>query len=240
MTRGWNAHEIPRLGAALAFYTLLSIAPLVILVMSVAGLVFGHSAAQNQLLGQVGSMIGRQGSDAVKSMIEQAHAPLAGTLASLIGVVTLLFGASGVFSELRSALNEIWGVEYMEGGAVWRTIQERFFSIGMVLAVGFLLLVSLLISAGLAAIGKFWTGLLPIPAILLGTINFLISLAGVTTLFALMFRFAKTPRRLPSAATTSMQSPMRVELSGWAAWLPPRRSGFNVWFIAVRVPASAV
>src|SRR5450756_2687952 len=101
----WNEHEGPRLGAALAFYTILSLAPLVILVIALVALIFGHSTAQDQLLGQVDSMIGHQGSEAVKGMIEHAQEPASGTFASIIGVITLLFGASGVFGELRSALN---------------------------------------------------------------------------------------------------------------------------------------
>ena len=147
----WNEHEAPRLGAALAFYTLscrfLSLAPLIILVIAIAAVVFGHSTAQNQLLGQVENLVGSQGSEAVKGMIEQAQKPASGTFASLIGVITLLFGASGVFGELRSALNKMWDVKPQSESGVWGTIKQRFFSFGMVLAVGFLLLVSLVISA---------------------------------------------------------------------------------------------
>src|SRR6202171_5275692 len=98
----WSEHEAPRLGAALAFYTILSLAPLVILVIAIVALIFGHSTAQNQLLGHVESMFGGQGSEAVKEMIEHAQRPASGAFASIIGVITLLLGASGVFGELRS------------------------------------------------------------------------------------------------------------------------------------------
>jgi membrane protein len=185
----WNEHEAPRLGAALAFYTILSLAPLVILVIALVALVFGHSTAQDQLLGQVDSMIGHQGSEAVKGMIEHAQEPASGTFASIIGVITLLFGASGVFGELRSALNKMWDVKIDSGGGVWGTIKQRFFSFGMVLAVGFLLLVSLVISVALAALGKFFGGFLPMPEFMLSAINFMVSLAGTAVLFALIFRY---------------------------------------------------
>jgi membrane protein len=106
----WNQHEAPRLAAALAFYTILSLAPLVILVIAILASVFGHSAAQNQLLGEVESMIGKQGSEAVKAMIEHGQKPAPGAVASVAGVITLFFGP-GVFGELRSALNEIWDLK---------------------------------------------------------------------------------------------------------------------------------
>jgi membrane protein len=190
----WNAHEAPRLGAALAFYTLLSLAPLVILLVAIAALIFGHSAAQSQLLGQVESMIGSQGSAAVKGMIEHSQEPGSGAFASIIGLITLLFGASGVFGELRDALNKMWNVQPINEVGVWLMIKERFFSFGMVLAVGFLLLVSLAISAALAVFGKFFSGLLPAPEFVLGALNFAVSLAGVAILFALIFRYVPDTR----------------------------------------------
>jgi len=161
----WNEHEAPRLGAALAFYTILSLAPLVILVIAIGALIFGHSAAQGQLLAQVDGLIGRQGSEAVGGMIEHAQKPASGAFASIAGVITLLFGASGVFGELRSALNLIWDVKPAGGAGLWGTLRERFFSLGMVLAVGFLLLVSLVVSAALATLGKFFGGVLPMPGV---------------------------------------------------------------------------
>jgi membrane protein len=185
----WNEHEAPRLGAALAFYTILSLAPLVIIVLAIVALVFGHATAQSQLLGQVESMIGHQGSEAVKGMIEQAQKPASGTVASIIGVITLLFGASGVFGELRSALNRMWDVKRGIEGGLWATIKQRFFSFGTVLAVGFLLLVSLTISAALSALGTYFGGFLPVPEFLLSAIDVVVSLAGITALFALIFRY---------------------------------------------------
>ena len=101
----WKDHEAPRIGAALAFYTILSLAPLVILAIAVVSFIFGHSAVETELLGQVNSTIGHQGSETVRALIEQAQEPASGTFASIIAVITLLFGASGVFGEVRSALN---------------------------------------------------------------------------------------------------------------------------------------
>ena len=186
----WSDHEAPRLGAALAFYTILSLAPLLILTIAVVALVFGHSTAQDQIIGQVEGMIGHDGGIAVRDMIERAAAkPASGTFASIVGVITLLFGASGVFGELRAALNKMWDVKPDTGGGIRGTIQQRFFSFGMVLGVGFLLLVSLVLSAGLATLGKFFGEILPFPEFVLSGINFVVSLTGIAFLFALIFRY---------------------------------------------------
>jgi membrane protein len=122
-------------------------------------------------------------------MIEHAQKPASGTFASIIGVITLLFGASGVLGELRSALNKMWDIKPESEGGVGGTIKQRFFSFGMVLAVGFLLLVSLVISAALAALGKFFGGFLPMPEFVLSVIHFVVSLVGIAMLFALILRY---------------------------------------------------
>ena len=194
----WNEHEAPRLGAALAFYTILSLAPLMILVIAIVSVFFGHSTAQAQILNQVENMIGPQGAEAVKAMIEHGQEPASGAIASLIGVVTLLFGASGVFGELRSALNKMWDAKPEAEGGIWSAIKQRFFSFGMVLAVGFLLLVSLLISAALATLEKYGSSLLPMPGSVLNIINFVISLAAIAVLFALIFRYVPATTKIAS------------------------------------------
>ncbi len=194
----WNEHEVPRLGAALAFYTILSLAPLVILVLAIVALFFGHSTAQAQLLAQVESMIGPQGAEAVKTMIDHGLEPASGVVASVVGVVTLLFGASGVFGELRAALDKMWDAQPKSEDGLWSVIKQRFFSFGMVLAVGFLLLVSLVISAALAAVEKFSSGLLPMPTSVLNTINFIISIAGIAVLFALIFKYVPSTSKIAS------------------------------------------
>ena len=185
----WNRHEAPRLGAALAFYTILSLSPLVILVVALAGLIFSRSTAQAHILSQIQGMIGPIGGKAVESMLTNSQKPAAGILGTIVGLLSLLFGASGVFAELRSALNLIWEVKPEETSGIVGLLRERFFSFGMVLSIGFLLLVSLVLSTVLAAVGKFFGGLLPIPSPVLTVFNFLISYIGVAVLFGLIFRF---------------------------------------------------
>jgi len=191
---GWNRHEAPRMGAALAFYTILSLAPLVILVISFLALVFGQSSAQEQLISQVRNLVGHQGAEAVEGLIVQARQPASGWFAAIIGLITLLIGASGVFGELRSGLNMIWNVTPRIEHGLWGVIRQRFFSFGMVLAVGFLLLVSLVVGTALAAVGKFFGGMLPLPEFVLGALNQVVSLGGTVVLFALLFRYVPETR----------------------------------------------
>lgn len=185
----WNEHEAPRLGAALAFYTVLSLAPLLVLVIAIAAFAFGEQRAQLAITAQARDLIGENGAAAVHTMLTNSHHASSGILASILAIVTLLFGASGVFTELRSALNKIWDVQITSASGFIGMIKEKIFSFGMVLSVGFLLLVSLVVSALLAVLGTFFTGLLPIPAVVLETLNFVVSLAVVALLFALIFHF---------------------------------------------------
>jgi membrane protein len=203
----WSAHEGPRLGAALSFYGVLSLAPLVILVVSIVALVFGESSAQAQIVAQVQGLIGKDGADVIQNMLKNARDPGPGVTGFLVSIVTVLFGASGVFTELRAALNKIWEVQPATAAGFMGMIKDRIFSFGMVLAIGFLLLVSLILSATLAAAGKFFGGLLPLPEFALSAINFVVSFGGIVILFALIFRYVpetKIPWRsiwLGSAAT---------------------------------------
>lgn len=185
----WSDHQAPRLGASVAFYTLLSFAPLLVLLAAVAALVFSKEAAQNGLIDEARQMIGDRGADTVKSLLENAQKPSSGVLASIIAFATLLFGASGVFTELRDALNTIWDAKPKEAAGFIGMLKDRLFSFGMVLSVGFVLLASLVVSAGLAIVGKFFSGLIPLPAPVFQGINFLVSFAVITVLFALMFKY---------------------------------------------------
>jgi membrane protein len=158
----------------------------------------------------VQSIIGTDGAQAVQTMLANTHRPAAGIISNTLGLVSLLFGASGVFSELRAALNMIWEVQPGESNSgIMGFLRERVFSFGMVLSIGFLLMVSLILSAVLAAIGKFFGGLLPLPASVLSVVNFLVSFLGIAALFALIFRFVpaiKLPFRYvwPGAVATAL------------------------------------
>jgi membrane protein len=185
----WSEHQAPRLGASVAFYSLLSFAPLLVLIATMTALVFDRNTTQNALIDQARQMIGDRGADTVKSLLANAQKPSSGIFASVVAFLTLLFGASGVFSELRDALNTIWDAQPKEQSG-WRTmLKQKLFSFGMVLSVGFLLLVSLILSAGLAVVGKFFGQLVPMPVPILEAANFVVSLAVITILFALLFKY---------------------------------------------------
>ena len=180
----WSAHNVPRLGASLAYYTLLSLAPLLILVVTICGLVFTRSTAEVDVVQQARDILGPTGAKTLQSLIDNAHQAKSGIIATSIAVITLLFGASGVFVELRDSLNTIWEVKAKNTGGWKGIVWQRLTSFGMVLALGFLLLVSLILSAALGLAEKFFTGLIPLNAAILGEMaNFTISLLAIGVLF---------------------------------------------------------
>jgi membrane protein len=186
----WSLHKGARLGAALAFYTLLSLAPLLLVVVTIGGMVFGRQAAQSQVIWQVHQIVGGTGATAIQTLLEGAHNTQHGVLATLLGVITLFFGASGVLVELRDALNTIWGVPERAGtglATLLGMLKERLFSFALVLATGFLLVVSLAINAWVAALGRY-AMVLPVSEELLQAANGLVSFAVVTALFAAIYR----------------------------------------------------
>ena len=186
----WNDHNAPRLGAALAYYTLLSVAPLLILIVGICGLVFDKNHAEKQLLNQVSDMVGPSATKSLQAVLNSAHHTGSGVFASAIALVTLLFGASGVFVELRDSLNTIWDAP-PHASSGWRElIWQRIVSFGMVLALGFLLLVSLVLSAALAVVTNFFDGFVPLKAAVLGEVaNFIVPMIAISVLFALIFKF---------------------------------------------------
>jgi membrane protein len=183
----WSDINAPRLGAALAYYTLLSVAPLLVVVVGIAGMVFGREAAQSQILFQIRDLVGGEGSKAIEAMLAATQKPASGAIAAGLGLVMLLFGASGVFSELRDSLNDLWSVKAPTTG-FRGMIVSRFFSFAMVLAIGFLLLVSLVLSAILAAAGTFLNRYLPLPEMVLHLLSMVVSFAVFTALFALIYK----------------------------------------------------
>jgi membrane protein len=176
------------MGAALAYYTVFSMAPLLIIVIAVGALAFGEQTAQREILEQARGLLGDEGARAIEAMLANAQRAKEGVLAGVVSVVTLLIGATTVFSELESDLNRIWKVEGPEASGIWHLLRARLLSFGMVLAIGFLLLVSLIVNAALAAWGRYWSGLFLGVEALLQIANFLVSFAVITVLFALMYK----------------------------------------------------
>lgn len=184
----WYEDRAPRLGAALAYYTVFALAPSLVIVIGIAALVVGRETAQGQILGQIRDLVGEQAAQAVEATIKSAQDPNASLTAIALGLVALVFGLWGVFGELQDALNTIWGVAPKPGRGVLGILKDRLGSFALVVGIGFLLLVSLAISAWLTILGTYFGHLLPLPTALLQAINFAISLAVITVLFALMFK----------------------------------------------------
>jgi membrane protein len=182
--------QAPTLGAALAYYTVFSMAPLLIIVIAIAGLFFGQEAAQGQIFDQLRGLLGEESGKAMQDMVQNASAkPATGLVAGVIGVVTLLFGASGVFGQLQTSLNAIWNVQPKPGRGILGVVQDRILSFGFILVVGFLLLISLVLTAAIAVVGEWFSGMLPGIQPLAHIVNFVLSLALVTLLFAMIFKF---------------------------------------------------
>ena len=185
----WAEDDAPSMGAALAFYTVFSLAPVLIVAISVAGLAFGQNAAEGELSRQLQGLTGDAGARVIQAVLQSANQPALGIIASAFGIGTLLVGASGAFVELQDALNKIWKVQCRPGSAWLRVIRERFLSFGLVLGLGFLLLVSLVVSTALGAVGEFMAPLLPWPVFMLELVNFLLSLGVIALLLAMIFRY---------------------------------------------------
>jgi membrane protein len=185
--------NVPRLGASLAFYTLLSLAPLLVVVVAVAAIVFGKQAAEGQLFWQIQGLVGSEGARAIQALLQGAYKPGTGFLATALGILTLVAGASSVVVDLRGSLNTIWHVRIAVEGtslsSALRLLRERFYSFALMLGAGFLLLVSLVLNACLAAMGKFFAGLLPAPEGVLQAATSLVSFLVITAVFAAIYKF---------------------------------------------------
>ena len=189
----WKDDKASRLSAALAYYTIFSLAPMLLIIFAVTSIFWSRDAVQTQVLNQVEGLVGAEGRTFVSDLLTGASSPAKGIFATLVGVITLLFGALGVFNELHNALNTIWEVKEEETKgfveAIKKVVFGRLLSFSMILGIGFLLLVSLVISAGLSAMQETIGNAIPLSEILWQILNLIISIAVITVLFALIFKF---------------------------------------------------
>ncbi|MGZ8264457.1 MAG: YihY/virulence factor BrkB family protein [Burkholderiales bacterium] len=185
----WSADYAPSMGAALSYYTLFSIAPLLLIVIAVAGFFFGADEVRGALFAQLGGLMGDEGAKAIEEMLETANRPREGLLSTISGFAVLLVGATTVFGELQNSLDRIWRAPARDpSSGLLKLIRARLLSFGMILAIAFLLLVSLAASAMLAALGKWWDAWFGAWEILAHILNFAVSFGLVTVLFALIYK----------------------------------------------------
>jgi membrane protein len=187
--KDFSADSAPRLGASLAYYTIFSLSPLLIIVIAIASFFMNNSSAGDQIFNQISAMVGPKGAETIHTLISQPGTQKHGLLATIIATVTLVLGASGVFMELQAALNTIWNVKQEPGAGIWGFIKHRLLSFAMVLSIGFLLLVSLVLTAAIAAIGKMIGSWMPGMEALSQILNFVASFGIIMLLFAFMFKF---------------------------------------------------
>ena len=192
----WSNDKAPRLGAALAFYSALSIGPLLVLSIAVAGFLFGKQAASGRLVHQMSGLIGKDGAVFIQMVLANSHQPKEGIIATVISVAVLLFSASGVFGELQDALNTIWKIAPKPRGTFVNLLRSRFLSFAMILGTGFLLLISLSINAALGFVGDSIFAYMPASATVLMILNAVMSFLVVTGLFATIFKFLPDTRVL--------------------------------------------
>ena len=184
----WSEDKASRLAAALAYYTAFAIAPLLLIAIAIAGLVFGEEAAGGQVFAQLEGLLGADAAQAVETAIANSQQAGVGTISAIIGLATLLWSASNVFAQLQDALNTIWEVTPKPGAGIMATVKKRFLSMTMVLGTGFLLLVSLVLSSALSLVGNAFSNLLPGAEVLGQVVNFAISFAVITLLFAAIYK----------------------------------------------------
>lgn len=206
-------------GAAIAFYTVTSIGPVLLIVVAITGLAFGHDAAQNAISTQLNGLMGQQTAEVIQTAIAGAAGKSSGTVATIIGIATLIATTTGVFGEMQSALNSIWKAK-PHATTISRLIRARAASLGLVAALGFLLIVSLAVSAGLTAFGNYLDAIVPIGKLILPLLNFVVSLALLAVLFASIYKVLPD-RRLEwrdviiGAVVTSVLFTVGKSLIGW-------------------------
>lgn len=184
----WISAGVGRMGAALAYYTLFAIAPMLLIVIAIAGSVYGEDAVRGELVAQIDQLIGRNGAALVESLLRNAREGEGGTVATILGAVTFFLGATGAFIQLQNALNEIWRVKSRPGNDIIRFMLDRVRSFGMIVGIAFILLVSLVIDAGLSAAHAWANGYLPAIPWIFDGLNIVVNLAVITGVFALVYR----------------------------------------------------
>ena len=187
----WNKDNAARLAAALAYYTIFSIAPLLILVIAIASLFFDSAAVRDQLMAQIQSLVGVDGADFLRSVLDNANRPgeQSGWVASAVSIGLLILGATGVLTQLQTALNVVWDVKVKPGMGFWAVIYKRVLSFGMVLGIGFILLVSLVLSAMVAGFSNYLHNVAPGLDSFSQVLSFVVSFGVTTLVFALIFKF---------------------------------------------------
>ena len=188
----WQADKASRLAAALAYYTVFSLAPLLIIAVATAGTIFGQEAAKGEIVEQIEGLVGSDSARVIETAISNANQPDVSNIASIISIIVLLFGASGVFTQLQDSLNTVWNVQPKPGRSmkgIIGLVLKRILSFSLVLGIGFLLVVSLILSATLLALSNYQSSLLPDLNFLWQIFNFVLSFGIVTLLFALMYKF---------------------------------------------------
>jgi membrane protein len=194
----WQQDRAPRMGAALAYYMALSLAPMVVIILAVTGLAFGAKAAQGRLVGQIQGLVGKEGAVVIQSMIEGAHRSSSGIVATVVGLATLFFGGTAMVSELRDALNTIWRVPEDTVSSRTRSffnlVKERLLSFAFVLGMGVFLLLSLIVNTWVSAAGTYLRWLVAPPLRIIQTVDWVISFVLITALFAFIFKMLPAVR----------------------------------------------
>jgi membrane protein len=186
--KSWSDDYAPSMGAALAYYTMFSIAPLLLIVISIAGLVFGEEAARGEIFNQLQGLMGRQGADAIEGLLESANQPSKGIAASVTGAILLLVGATTVFGELQDDLDRIWRAPQRKISGIWALLRARLLSFGLILGLGFLMMISLVFGAALSALNKWWGPVFGNWQVIAQLINQLVSFGLATVVFAMIYK----------------------------------------------------
>ncbi len=184
----WIDDYAPSMGAALSYYSVFSLAPMLLIVISVAGLVFGQDAARGALFGEIAALMGPEAAKAIQGVLASVNKPFEGVLATVIGIVVLLVGATSVFGELQDALDRIWRAPARNESGWWALLRARFLSFGMILGIAFLLMVSLVVGTAVSALGKWWGPIFGSWEVLAQVLTFAFDLAVTTVGFALIYK----------------------------------------------------